>query len=124
MGVEQSAVLTVARRVMVHNGAAPGANTDIFTAITPAKNASCWRVGICLSTSSKVDIRVTDGSNAHSQVLNADVALVATAYYTFTFPVAAVSTLTGSTAMTYSLRVQTDSVIETLIVDEVQGAVI
>lgn len=109
------------RVVLIHAGAAPGANTDIFTAITPSGDAAAWRIQIALTTGSKVDVRVTDGSTAYSQTLNNDVALTAACLYTFTILVASTSTIAGSTALTYSLRVKTDSIIQTLIVDEVLG---
>jgi hypothetical protein len=109
---------------MTHAGAAPGANTDIFTALTPTAQAAVWRIQIALTTGSKVDVRVTDGSTAYSQTLNNDTALTAACLYTFTFMVAATSSLTGTTALTYSIRVKTDSVIQTLIVDEIIGGVI
>lgn len=111
----------VKRVVLIHAGAAPGANTDIFTALTPSNDASAWRIQICLTTGSKVDVRVTDGTTAYSQTLNNDTALTAANLYTFTILVASTSSLSGSTALTYSLRVKTDSVIQTLIVDEVIG---
>jgi hypothetical protein len=109
------------RVVLLHALAAPGANTNIFTAITPSPNAAAWRVTIALTTSSKVDLRVTDGTTAYSNVLNNDTALAAGGLYTFSFGVAATSTLTGATALTFSLRVQTDSVIRQLYIEEVLG---
>lgn len=115
---------TIRRVVLLHALAAPGADTNIFTAITPSGKASAWRIGICLSTGSKVDVRVTDGSTAYSQTLNNDVALTANCFYTFTLPVAATSSAGGATALTYSIRVKTNSVIQTLIIDEVIGPVI
>lgn len=106
---------------LVHAGSAPGADTDIFTAITPGSECSAWRIQIALTTSSKVDVRVTDGTTAYSQTLNGDTALAANCLYTFVVLVSKTSSLAGTTAMTYSMRVKTNSVIQTLIVDEVIG---
>lgn len=115
---------TIKRVVMVHAGAAPGVNTDIFTALTPGPGATAWRIQIALTTGSKVDLRVTDGSTAYSQTLNNDTALTAACLYNFTVLVSNTSSLSGTTSLTYSLRVKTDSVIQTLIVDEVTGGVV
>ena len=114
----------VVRVVNIHAGAAPGVNTNIFTALTPSDHASAWRIQIALTTGSKVDLRVTDGTTAYSQTLNNDTALTAACLYTFTVLVASTSSLSGTTALTYSLRVKTDSIIQTLIVDEVVGGLL
>ena len=114
----------IKRVACIHAGAAPGANTDIFTAITPGPGASAWRIQIALTTGSKVDLRVTDGSTAYSQTLNNDTALTAACLYNLSAMVSNTSSLTGTTALTYSLRVKTDSVIQTCIVDEVVGGLL
>lgn len=108
----------------VHNGAAPGTNTNIVTPFSVSESASALRVTVCLSTSSVFNVVVTDGTNAHTQSLNGGTALTANALYTFTFGARRYSTQTGETALTYSFQVATDSVIETLFVEEVTGPVI
>ena len=111
-------------RAHVYAGSAPGANVDIITAFTPGPKCSALRVTVSLATSSVFDVRVTDGSTAYTIHLNGGTALTASCYYTFTFGVRATSTSTGSTALTYSFRVATDGVIQTLFVEEVVGPVI
>ena len=108
-----------ARRYIGHAVAAPGANTDIFTAVAPIHPGSFFEVTISLATSSIVDVRVTDGTTAYSQALNSAVALTAGQLYSFTFAVSRFSSVGGATALTYSIRVRTDGIIQTLIVDEV-----
>jgi hypothetical protein len=54
--------------------------------------------------------------------LNGNTALTASTLYGFTFPVSRTKQ-DGSTTLTYQLRVATDSVIQTLIIDEVTGPV-
>ncbi len=108
----------------VHAGSAPGANTDIFTAKSVGPNASAIRLTICLTTSSVVDVRVTDGSTAYSQHLNGGTALTAACLYTFTFGARRFANNSSSTLLTYSIRVATDSVIQTLNVEEVVGPVV
>lgn len=108
----------------VYAGAAPGANTDIFTAVKVSPLAVALRLTICLTTSSKVDIRVTNGTTAYSQTLNNDTPLTAACLYTFCFGARRYSSQTGDTELTYSVRVQTDSIIQTLFLEEVTGPVI
>ncbi len=110
-------------KATVYNGAAPGANTNIVTAFGVSESASALRVTVCLSTSSVFNVVVTDGTNPHTQSLNGGTALAANALYTFTFGVRKYSTQTGETALTYSFQVATDSVIETLFVEEITGPV-
>ena len=112
---------TVARVVMIHAGAAPGSNTNCFTALTPSDHASAWRMQIAVATGGIIDLRVTDGTTAYSQSLFDGAALTAGRLYTCQFLVSSTSSLSGTTALTYSIRLQTDSVIQTLIIDEVQG---
>ncbi len=107
---------------MGHAIAAPGANTNIFTALTPtAGEASTWRLQISLATASVVNLRVTDGTTAYTQNLFNGDSLVASRLFTCQFMVAATSSLSGTTALTYSIQVATDGVIQTLIIDEVLG---
>ena len=100
-----------ARLAKCHALAAPGADTDAFTAVTPHYVASNCELTICLTISSIVDVRVTDGTTAYSQALNGGVALTAGVLYTFTFGL--------SSTLTYSIRVRTNSIIQTLFFDEV-----
>lgn len=121
--IEASSGAYVARRVVcIHAGAAPGANTNAFTAVTPTPNCCAWRLSMSFATTTKVDIRVTDGTTAYSIHLFANADCTASCEYTATIAVAATSD--GSTALTYSLRVQTDSVIQKLIIDEICGPVL
>ncbi len=104
--------------------AAPGANTNIITPITPGPNASAFRVTVALTTSSVFNVRVTNGTTAYTLGLNGSVALAAGDLYTFVFGVRATSTQTGTTALTYSFQVETDSVINYLLVEEIIGGVV
>ncbi len=108
----------------VYAGSAPGANTNIITPITPGPNASAYRVTVCLTTASVFNVRVTNGSTAYTMGLNGSVALAAGDLYTFVFGVRATSSQTGSTALTYSFQVETDSVINYLLVEEIIGGVV
>lgn len=106
-----------ARRVAKHALAAPGANTNAFTAITPNFQGAVLDIDIVLTTASIVDLRVTDGSTAYSQALWDEVSLTADRRYSTTV-LAPAFTDTG-TALTYSIRIRTDGIIRSLIVDEV-----
>ena len=131
--VEMKSSAPYCRRVATaHALAAPGANTsflstvvtaDATTGIVPSGNAAAWRVTISLATGSVLDVYVTDGSTAYTQHLNGGTALTAGVLYTFTFGVSR-TTQGGATTLTYQLRVATDSVIQTLLIDEVAGPVI
>ncbi len=121
------------RRVAtIYAGAAPGANTSFLsstytadgtTGIIPSPLANAWRITISLATGSVLDVYVTEGTNAYTQHLNGGVSLTAGQLYTFTFGVSR-TTQNGSTTLTYQLRVATDSVIQTLFIDEVSGPVV
>ena len=99
------------RRVSLHNQAAPGANTNIFTAINPKSGTNRMRVSICLAVSSVLNLRSDDGVTGFDQGLNASNALNAGDLYEFEW-----STIQSNT---YSLRVETDGVIQTCIVDDI-----
>jgi len=90
--------------------AAPGADTDIFTAVTPKDGVYAWRVTVALTTSSVFNVSATDGTTPHVWGLNASGALNAADLYSFEHAV--------SPDITYSYQVETDSVVEALIVDE------
>lgn len=101
--------------------AAPGAATNIVTAFKVSDSASAMRVLVCLTTGSVFNLRVTDGSTAYTQAINGGVALLANTLYTFVIPCRRYSSQTGTTELTYSFQVATDSVIQTLLVDEITG---
>lgn len=128
-----NSALGVTSLCTVHAGAAPGANTNIGFTDANGSAATTWKVGpncgavritICLTTGSKLDLRVTDGTTAYSQTLNNNTALTAACLYTFTVGVRRYSSQNADAELTYALRLQTDSVIQTLFVDEVFGGVV
>jgi hypothetical protein len=107
------------------NVSAPGADTGITSGVKFTPSASVCRITIALTTSSVVNITCTDGSTTHKWGLNASAALNAADLYTFTFAVRANATgLAGGLDLTYDVEVETDSIIEILLLDEVVGAVI
>jgi hypothetical protein len=114
---------SVARLAAVYAGAAPGANTDIFTAVKFSPDATCARLTIALTTGSKVDVRVTNGTTAYSQHLFANADCTAGCVYTCAFGVRRFAN-NGTTLLTYSIRLQTDGIIQTLNLEEVIGPVI
>lgn len=121
------------RRVATaHALAAPGANTSFLsstvtadgtTGITPSPHANAYRVTISLATASVLDVYVTDGSTAYTQHLFNGASLTAGTLYTCVFGVSR-TTGDGATTLTYQLRVVTNSVIQTLLIDEVNGPVL
>ena len=119
MSTETSGPPVVLRRVTVHAQAAPGVNTNIFTAFTPTSPAAFIRIAVSLATTSVFQLLVTDGTTAYTQTYNNGTALTAGRRYGFTdlWPQANSS----GTALTYSLQVATDGIIQSLVVDEVQG---
>ena len=121
MSTETSGPPVVLRRVTVHAQAAPGAATDIFTAFTPTSPGALIRIAVSLATGSVFNLHVTDGTTSYTQKYNGGTALTAGQRYTFTdlWPAANSS----GTALTYSLQVATDGIIQSLVVDEVQGVV-
>ncbi len=107
------------------NVSAPGANTGITGGINFSPQASVCRVTVALTTSSVLNVTCTDGSTTHKWGLNASDALNAADLYTFSFAVRASATgLAGGAALTYDFEVETDGVIEQLLVDEVVGPVV
>lgn len=94
--------------------AAPGANTNILaTALVPRGKASAFRLTICLTTASVLNLHTTDGTTAYVNGLNASNALNAGDVYTFTFSV--------DDAISYNFQIETDGVVRFLIVDEIIG---
>lgn len=120
--LQQSAVVP---KAMVYNGSAPGADTNILgTSLNFGDAVSACRVTVCLATASVFNVYVTDGSNAFTMGLNESNALNAGDLYTFTLGVCKYSSDTGTTALAYNFRVETDGVINYLRVEEVVGAVL
>lgn len=119
-GMSEASITALAT---VHAGAAPGANTNIFTAVKVSPRCARLRLTIALTTGSKVDVRVTDGSTAYSQTLNGNTALTANCLYVFEWGARRYSSqpaTPGTTAeLSYSIRVQTDSVIQTCFLEEI-----
>ena len=129
--VEQATMpnIGIAALATVYNGAAPGANTNILTdSVKVSPSASALRITVCLSTGSVFNVRVTDGTNAHTQSLNGGTALTANCLYTFTIGARRYSSqpyTDGTTAeLSYNFQVAADGVIETLFVEEATGPTI
>ena len=95
--------------------AAPGANTNAITPVTPHDTSSMLRVTVVLAVASVFNVQTTDGTTAYTWGLNGSVPLNAGDLYVFEFPC--------SSLQTYSFRVETDGIIQTLLVDEIRGAV-
>ena len=92
--------------------AAPGANTDILsTALTP-KEGSALKITVLLATGSVFNMTVTDGTNTYTGGLNASAALNAGDRYTFT--------VGADPANSYNFQVETDGIIQCLIIQEAQ----
>jgi len=82
------------------------------------------RITVALTTTSVLNLTVTDGTTAYKWGLNESVTLNAGDVYTFYVPVR--KTTTGKstgTALTYNLEVETNSVFQCLWIDELEGAV-
>ncbi len=108
----------LARLGSKYAASAPGANTDIFaTALAPHATASALRVGVCLTTASVFNMYVTNGTTAYTQGLNSSIALTAGDFFVF-------GPIPCSSTNTYNFRVETDSVIQTLTVDEIREGVV
>jgi hypothetical protein len=72
-------------RAVVFDAAAPGADTDFITAITPKKNGA-FRVTVILNGNSTLKVTATQ-STTMTGLLNAGVALTGGNVYTFSFGV-------------------------------------
>lgn len=106
-----------------YNRSAPGADTDILaSSILPDATCVAFRVTVALGAASKLDVRVTDGTNPFSLTLNDDTALKASCLYTFVFAVRRTSAADGATNLTYNFRVKTDVAVNLLFVEAVEGA--
>lgn len=113
MGVPNAAYNVVNQHAL----AAPGADTDFPAAVASGfkgVTGGAFRITVALATTSVLNLRVTDGSTPYTQALNDNTALTAGNLYTF---------VVGCHAdYTYAFQVETDSIIQTLIVDVVTGA--
>lgn len=99
-------------RAVVFNGSAPGANTDILSAAITPQRECAFRVTVALTTASVFNVTCTDGNTTHAWGLNSSTALQAADLYAFTFAAAP--------SLSYNFQVETDGVIEVLIVEEIQ----
>ena len=102
----------------VHEGSAPGANTDILSSdITPNYGVSCLRITTQVTTASVMNIMVKKtGNTTQTCALNNNIALLAGALNAFTF-----GCVSGQD---YNFQVETDGQIDILQVDEILGGVI
>src|SRR3990167_5465641 len=106
--------------------AAPGANTDILAADFSPSTRCAWRVTVSLGTASVFNVVAESGATAYTIDLNGGVALTASTMYTFTFSAAPPGQATVGGVLTactidYNFRVETDGVIQYLMVEEVYG---
>lgn len=123
---EYGACNRVSRKYSYFNISAPGANTGIITnGVKFTESAGVCRVAVALTTSSVFNVTCYDGTTTHKWGMQQSAPLNAGDMYVFYFPVAAYDTgLNTGNALTYNFEVETDGVIEHLIVDEVIGAVV
>ena len=112
---------TVIRRIQRFNLAAPGADTNIFTAIVPRDNSGIWRISIALTVSSTLNLSVTDGTTTHILALNGNVPLTAASMFNFSIGVTRQDQSNNN--LSYSLQIGTDGVVEFLIIDELTSGV-
>ena len=107
----------VINRASIHEGSAPGANTDILgTDITP-ENAAAFRITTQVTAASVMNVMVKkSGNTTQTCALNNNIALLAGSLYTFSFGVVP--------SQTYNFQVETDGQIDILQVDEILGGVI
>ena len=102
---------------------APGANTNIFTALTPTRGLVQIRVFVSLATGSVFNLRLTDGTDAYTIKLNGGTALTAGVAYAFDVPMSRVPTEDTTKTITYSFQVATDGVIQHMEVWELDKVV-
>lgn len=108
--------------VSIFNQAAPGANTDIATDFNVDKNVTALRISVALTTGSVFNIACRAGATEHIWGLNSSTALNAGDAYTFTIGCRRYDDgLETGTLLTYNFQVETDSVIEMLMVEGVTG---
>ena len=102
--------MTICPRVDSQAIAAPGAATNIFTAITP-KMAGRLRITVQLATASVFNVIETRSGTSKTQSLNEGVPLAAGCLYVFD--------LGMSPSSTYSCQVATNVALDSLKVDEI-----
>jgi peroxiredoxin family protein len=108
-------------RAVLFNRAAPGANTNILTTGITVTEGCALRVTVALTTSSVFNATCSDGTVTFTWGLNSSTALNAGDLYAFVFGAAPRETNSGSNnTLTYNFRVETNSIIECLIVEEGQ----
>jgi hypothetical protein len=105
-------------RIVKHALAAPGANTDAFTAFTPNHQGAVLDIDLSLATGSIVDLRVTDGTTAYSQALWDGASLTAGQRYSCSVLAPRQTDAATPKTLTYSIRVRTDGIIQTLTIHE------
>ena len=107
----------------VFNGSAPGANTGILTtAVTPSPSAVAIRLSVVLTASSVFNLTIYNGTTTHKVGLNSSVALNAADLYTFTFGARAADQ--SANTLAYNFEVESDGVVEYLMVEEISGGVV
>lgn len=115
----------------IHALAAPGANTNIIAASnqlgtgvsyapTRERGAHYLDVWVALATASVFNARVTDGTTAYARGLNESSALQAGDLYRFSLPCPSHNHL--GVQLTYDFQVETNGVIQTLVVYRVMQA--
>ena len=102
----------------IHEGSAPGANTDILGSdITPSYGVSCFRVTVQVTTASVLNVMIKKtGDTTQTCALNNNIAILAGTLNTFVF-----GCVSGQT---YNFQVETDGQIDVLQMDEILGGVI
>ena len=102
----------------IHEGSAPGANTDILGSdITPNYGVSCFRITVQVTAASILNVMVKKtGNTTQTCALNNNIPILAGTINTFTFGCVA--------GQDYNFLVETDGQIDILQVDEVLGGVI
>lgn len=88
--------------------------------MTPNHTGSALDIEISLAVASILDLNVTDGTDAYAQALNEGNALAASTRYRFSVMAPKFSSAGGSTALTYSLQVRTDGIIQDVVIDEIR----
>ena len=112
-----SAGATVYPFTPIFNGPAPGANTNIQSGAADLDivgvSGRTIRVTVALTVSSVLNLEATDGTTTHVWGLNASSALNAADVYVFDVP--------AYDGLTYNFQVESDGVIEFLMVETVRS---
>lgn len=117
---------TLARRAVVFNLSAPGANTDILAAdLTPNHEGCSFRVIVVLETASVFNHVIVDSAGSpvtKTTALNSGVALLANTQYEF-WCTGAKSPLSGTATgpLKHNWQVATNGIIALMVVDEVNS---